>query len=231
MKIADTLEECLGGGWGGLHGEVVTHDSYRICQLDFVPDLVFDIGANVGTFTRHAMEQFPRASIVAVEPDPENIAHFRKFTDMTRVVLIEGAIGDGEVYRASGAANGSGEVYMTPGAAGYTKANLKSSPQFSPTSVQSFTLAEIIKSRWSRHLKTVVKIDCEGSENSIFSDPQSMKYLAMMDYIAIEIHRYAFTGAQQEEANRLAANAIETLKETHDCEVDGVHFWARLKKV
>jgi hypothetical protein len=110
MKLATRLEDTLGGGWPGLYGEVVTEDCYRLRQLDFVPDIVFDIGANVGTFTRHARSLWPRAVIVAVEPDKANCAHFRKFTPMHNIFLLEAAIGVCDIWRCTTAANGAGEA-------------------------------------------------------------------------------------------------------------------------
>lgn len=229
MKLADRLEDTLNGRWSGLHGEVVTHDCYRIGQLDFIPELVFDIGANVGTFTRFAKFLFPQAVIVAVEPDPLNVAHFRKFTKDPGVTLIEAAIGSGKVWKATTAANGSGEVYMSAGI-GYPVKKLEENPQMVESEVWAVPLSEIMQPRWKPGLKTVLKIDCEGSENQIFGHLPSLKLLHLMDYIAMEIHRYAADGQEQPIVNRVTNKVIEDLRETHRVEVEGVHLWARLKE-
>lgn len=230
MKLADRLEDTLGGKWSGLHGEVVTQDCYRIRELKFVPDLVFDIGANVGTFTRFALDLWPRCRVVAVEPDPENAAHFRKFTDLGRVELVEAAIGKGQIWKASGAANGSGEVYMSSGV-GYPKAKMPKASNLSRSDVRATNLREICEGRMSRELKTVMKIDIEGAEHSIFSDPRSMKYLWRADYLAMELHRYAIDGQEQEEANELVDMAVALLRDSHFVQVAGVHLWAWKKNM
>lgn len=230
MKLADKLEDTLGGRWSGLRGEVVDEDCYKIRSLKFVPDLVFDIGANVGTFTRFALDLWPRCQVVAVEPDPENAAHFRKFTDMSRVEFIEAAIGKGQIWKASGAANGSGEVYMSCGV-GYPKHKVLKAENLSKSFVPAVNLRDLMKDRLSHNLKTVLKIDIEGAEHSIFSDPRSMKYLWRVDYLAIELHRYAIDGQEQEEANELVKMAIELLGDSHFVKVEGVHLWAWKRNV
>lgn len=230
MKLANKLEDTLGGKWSGLRGEVVDQDCYKIRELKFAPDLVFDLGANVGTFTRFALDLWPRCRVVAVEPDPENAAHFRKFTDLSRVDLIEAAIGKGQIWKASGAANGSGEVYMSCGV-GYPKAKVARASNLSRSPVPSITLRELVKDFMSRNTKTVLKIDIEGAEHSIFSDPRSMKYLWQMDYVAMELHRYAIDGQEQEEANELVRMAVELLEDSHFVKVSGVHLWAWKRNV
>jgi FkbM family methyltransferase len=230
MKLHDKLEDTLGGKWSGLHGEVVTQDCYRVRELKWHPDLVFDLGANVGTFTRHALDLWPRCQVVAVEPDPENAAHFRKFTDMSRVELIEAAIGKGQIWKASGAANGSGEVYMSCGV-GYPKLKMPKASNMSRSEVKAINLQGLCKGRLNRNLKTVLKLDIEGAEHAIFSDPRSMKYLWQMDYLAMELHRYAIDGSEQEAANELVELAVTLLKDSHFVQVAGVHLWAWKKNI
>lgn len=228
MKLATSLEETLNGGWPGLHGEVVTADCYRLRQLDFVPDVVFDIGANVGTFTRHARSLWPLARIVAVEPNALNCAHFRKFTDEENVTLIQAALGLGPVFHGLTAANGAGEVYLSCGV-GYPDGKMAADPRMEPSDVPTITLDNVILPHWKPSLRAVLKVDCEGAENSIWTHPPSMRVLCAMDYVAMEVHRYATDGAEQIEVNRVTDEALAVIARNHDCDVDGVHFYARLK--
>lgn len=228
MKLAERLEDTLGGKWKGLYGEVVTEDCYRLRKLDFIPDLVFDIGANVGTFTRFARSLWPNAKIIAVEPHAENAAHFRKFTDMRDVELIEAAIGSGPVYRINTAANGAGEVYMSAGP-GYPKGKIAGDSRFEQKAVRTVQLVDVIGKYWKGH-QAIAKIDCEGAENHIFAHSPSMAALLCMNYVAMEIHRYAFDGGEQGAVNKLTDQALESFQETHHCVRSGVHFWARSKE-
>lgn len=225
------LEDTLKGGFGGLYGEVVTHDCYRLRSLKFVPDVIFDIGANIGVFTRFARTLFPQALIVAVEPDPENASTFRTFTPFDpNLVLEQKALGAGQIYHGTTHRNGSGATYLSAGL-GYPKeqmdlaVTMKNGLELS--SVESMTLGDIVWKYWRiRPAKYLMKIDCEGAENTIWEDDSSMAALRAMDYIAMEVHWYALHGAVVEEVNKATSKALHGLGRTHNCHLDGVHFWA-----
>jgi len=233
MKHVERLEDTLNGKWAGLYGEVVTNDCYRVRDLKFVPDLVFDIGANVGTFTRFARELWPESYIVAVEPDPTNCAHFRQFTpNRHKITLWEGAIGHGPVYHGLTAANGSGETYLTP-MLGYPLEELREAERqglIEKSLVPSYTFGSF-KHYVSNNTKVVAKIDCEGGENSIFDCPFSMGLLQRMDYIAMEVHFYAQTKELLEPVRARIMRGIHTLEKTHDCVLDNVHLWALRRNI
>jgi FkbM family methyltransferase len=230
MKLHDKLEDTLGGQWAGLYGEVVTEDCYHLQRLRFVPGVIFDIGANVGTFTRYAHELFPSAYIIAVEPDPENAAHFRKFTPPdAKIELYEIALGNGgPLFHGLTARNGSGETYLSAGL-GYPLKKMQKDKSVVASSVKTLTLGEIIGFHWLEDQKTLIKIDCEGAENSIWEDSDSMNWLRRIDFIALEVHFYAQTHKEQVKVNKATLKALESLRATHDCDLEGVHFWATRK--
>jgi len=229
INLPNTIEESLKGGYRGLYGEVVTCDMYHLHQVTFQPDVIFDIGANVGVFSRFARELFPKALIVAVEPDPENAAVFRKFTHDPNLILLEVALGSGLVYRGLTAANGAGESYLSVGL-GFPKAEVEQAAErrqgIEVTSVRSFSLVDLVNPYWNSKLKSLMKIDCEGAENGLWQDPASMILLRMMDYLTIEVHCYAFTGAVHAEVVEATHQALQSLRTSHRCELDGVYFWA-----
>jgi FkbM family methyltransferase len=210
----------------GLHGEVVACDGYRINGLDLKPEFVFDIGANVGFFTRHARKVFPGAKVVAVEPDPANFAVLEACTSDVNVFLVNKAIGSGQVYHVSGAANGSGESYISAGP-GFKAEDLASkSGQFTPSDVENTRLSDII-GQFTDGKKTsyVLKIDCEGAENAIFDHPESVKCLQEADYLAMELHNYSMT--DNDAVKRLTQEMIFLLQKTHDCVQHHVNLFAR----
>ena len=57
-----------------IYHEVVERDVYKLQSLVFPPEVIFDIGANLGIYTLYAHRRFPRATVVAVEPHPANFA-------------------------------------------------------------------------------------------------------------------------------------------------------------
>lgn len=231
--MQDKLENTLNGGYAGLYGEVVTEDIYRLRSVRFRPDLIVDIGANVGVFTRFARSLFPDAKVVAVEPDPENAAHFRRFTPTLNVMLMEYALGSGTIFHGVGAVNGAHETYLSTGL-GYPEKLMHQAVEAKKgleiSNVPCLLLSEILcPARWTPGMKTILKVDCEGAENSIWNHEPSMEVLRQMDYVAMEVHSYALTGAELPSVVKATREALDSLKKTHRCEQEGIYFWATKK--
>lgn len=230
MRIEDTLN----GGYKGLYGEVVTSDCYRLKTLPFTPEIIFDLGANIGIFARYARSLFPDALIICVEPHPENRERFKEFTKDDRIILIEKAIGRGKMWHNLGARNGSGESYVSSGL-GYNH-EMMSSAVRNQQGIEASTIAsvmpdDIIWQYWKPGMKAVFKCDIEGGENSIFTDKPSMDMIKQLDYIAMEVHFYALTGGRPwDEVQEKTRAALKELEETHVCQLDNVHFWAIKKE-
>lgn len=227
------LEETLNGGYGGLYGEVVTEDCYRLKQLKFIPDIIFDFGANVGIFTAFARSLFPEALIISVEPHKENFEILEKFTEKIdgKTVLLNKAIGKGDMWRATTASNGSGEVYLSEGL-GYLKDELvkTNGVGIERTNVESVMPSDLIREYLINGMKSVLKLDIEGGENIIWGDKSSMDALKEIDYIAGEVHFYSLTVDGLPEVRKKTEQALNSLKRTHVLEVDNVNFWAINKK-
>lgn len=229
--IVDKLEDTLNGGFGGLYGEVVTCDTYKLKELDFVPRTFIDCGANIGITLRFARQLFPDCLIIAVEPHPQNIEILKFFTNDNNLILIEKAIGNGKVYRGLTAANGSGETYLSGDSLGYPEKDMVGEESLVATNVETITIAELIKTYVKKGDKFIVKIDIEGSENTIWTDEESMRLLRTADYVCAEVHFYSITGGKvREEMLDVTEKALKSFETTHDCLLEGVHFWAKLKK-
>lgn len=231
----EKLEDTLGGEFNGLLGEVETQDCYRLRQVKFQPDIIFDIGGNVGVFARHARKIFPESTIVSVEPDPDNCEVFRQFTPDQNTFLLEMALGIGQIYHGLTARNGSGHTYLSTGL-GYpsvlmAEAAGEGNSGLVRSHVSSVTVSELVGHYLMPGRKSLLKMDCEGAENSVWTHPPSMDALRRMDYLAMEIHFYALTGAQSKEVREVTMKALASLEKTHDCELDGVHFWATKKNL
>ena len=54
--------------------EIVCDDVYRLRELDAETTLIVDVGAGLGDFAVSAAGAFPRARVVAIEPDPGRFA-------------------------------------------------------------------------------------------------------------------------------------------------------------
>lgn len=208
-------------GYAGLYGEIVTEDIYRLRQLGFIPDIIMDLGANIGVFTRYARSLFPEAIIFAVEPNPDNVANFKTFANGAedhQIILYERAIGKGQLWWFDRARNGTGEVYVSHGPA-YPGSELEKDKTAQKVQIQTMTLPELF------HLvppgrKIMVKIDIEGNEQSIFSDVRSMLALSHADFIAMELHPYAIHGGYMKNQAQNQEHGIGLLLVTHDVEID-----------
>lgn len=227
--IPEKIEDTLKGGYAGLVGEVVTEDCYRLRQLEFIPDIILDLGGNIGVFARYARELFPKSLIVSVEPHPENQQVFQKFTNDKKIILIKKAIGTGIIWHDSGAANGSGEVYLSSGV-GYPEKEMDKIPgKLDRFNTETIMLSDLIETFINRGKKSLVKIDIEGNEHIIFMHRKSMELLKNIDYICMEVHWYALTGDLIQDVRDMTHRALGSLMETHNCELKGVHFWATKK--
>lgn len=231
MKLEDTLN----GGYKGLYGEVVTHDIYRLRTLPFTPDLIYDIGANIGVFTRFARSLWPDAYIVAVEPHQDNVEQFYEHTaengSLKKIELLRAALGKGQLWHNLGAPNGAHESYVSTGL-GFDEIQMSIASNTERSEIPTIMLNELIDHTWYKEgMKTVCKVDCEGGENCLWDDRPSMEALKKMDYICMEVHWYALTGGlAYDEVKAATLKAIEELKETHVCELDNVTFWAIKKE-
>lgn len=231
--IVDTLEQTLNGGYKGLFGEIVTEDCYHLRSIDWQPDIVFDLGANIGVFTRFARTLFPGAQIISVEPDPENCAHFRKFTKDPNVMLIEAAIGKEEVWHYLTSANGAMECYLSTGL-GYPsgamqKVFTESRGTIEPVNCVVILPAILINDYKWPDMRSIIKIDIEGAENSIFEDEASVQCIQQIDFIAMELHYYAINGIEQKKVVERTNQFIETIKTTHNVELNHPYLIARKK--
>ena len=216
----------------GLYGEVVTEDCYGLrysAANHEPPDVIFDIWANVGIFTRFAREVFPDAFIVAVEPDPLNRMKFNVCTDNSDgIQLLRAAIGLGDIWKASNAPNGPHEMYVSAGP-GYSQEWLKNS-SFFHTGTESIRLCDLVQPHASPHQRYLVKVDCEGNEIAIFGDAASMETLAGADYFAIEIHTCAaHGGAPLDAVKQLLQKTYERLEKTHEMVVEHT-IWKGIRR-
>jgi FkbM family methyltransferase len=230
VNMIDKIEDTLNGGYLGLEGEVVTSDCYKLKELKFVPEIIFDFGANVGIFSRYARSLFPDALIIAVEPHKENCEVFERFTKDEKIILINKAIGQGNLWHSTTAKNGAGESYVSEGLGfPHDEMNIRVGNSVEQSNVETIMPDKIINTYLKEGMTSVLKLDCEGAENIIWGHEPSMEAIKKIDYIAAEIHFYAISGKTWQEVQDKTRAALKSLELTHDCELDNVNFWATKK--
>ncbi|MFN0181512.1 MAG: FkbM family methyltransferase [Gemmatimonadales bacterium] len=144
------------------------------------PALIIDCGANVGYTAAYLLTRFPTATVVAVEPDAENVTMLRRnlapygtraritaravWSHRTGLVPNEVPWGDGRAWARRVREARPGEV---PAMMGIDVGSLAAEAGFARISI--------------------LKVDIEGAESVVFG-PSSAAWLGRVDHIAIELH-------------------------------------------
>jgi len=201
----------------GLLGEVVEADVYRVKRLRFAPTLVFDLGANCGFFTLFAAALFPWARIVAIEPHPETFMQLCRNTAHlgSRLQLRQEAIGGGAIWHATHAANPSQEVYMSPGMHWSTE-EFEQSGQYEPAKVGGTDFVTLLGEATEED-RILMKMDCEGGEQSLLADTVQAETLRRVDCLTAELHWYAATHEKVIATRRVVLHNLWNLTDTHEC--------------
>jgi FkbM family methyltransferase len=213
------IEQTLKGNFQSLYNEVVVADCYNLKTLSFKPDIIFDLGANIGVFTRFAHEIFPEAKIISVEPNPTNLHEFKTFTPATdNILLIQKAIGEGKIYRLAGDHIGYHESYVNAP---------QSIGSYEETSVDIISFNELWDLYFEEGKKVMLKIDIEGNENEIFKNPDSFKKMVKADYIVAEIHWYS--NNWKDEDREIGKEYLSRFEKTHNVILGDYSFYAQKK--
>jgi FkbM family methyltransferase len=144
--------------------------------LDGIPEplLIIDCGANVGYSAAYFLSRYPRARLMAIEPDSANFEALTRNTEnygsrvcrlncavwshATRLVLSEGTLGDYEEWGRTVREAKVGET----------------------ATIEAVEIGSLIEPG------TLVKMDVEGAEEVLFASPPS--WLSRVSAIVIEVH-------------------------------------------
>lgn len=160
--------------------EVFADDVYQLQPRENDPriETVLDIGANVGSFTILARYLFPHARIVCVEAHPVNFECLTQNLHMNGIAAgiesVHLAMGDGRTLRCCYEQHGSGCSRFSPDGTG--------------APVDSMTLTQMLKRFGIRTAGLLLKIDCEGGEASLLSDPGAREILGAVESGVMELH-------------------------------------------
>ncbi|HEX9464987.1 MAG TPA: FkbM family methyltransferase [Alphaproteobacteria bacterium] len=137
--------------------------------------LVIDLGANIGLASLYFRKSWPRARIVAVEPDSDNINMLRR--NAPDVTAVHAAIGS-ERGRMT-IVNPEDEAW------GYRTESA------SDGAIDAITVADILDSN-SNSQPFICKIDIEGAEKELFS--KNTEWLSSFPVVIMEVHDWLLTG-------------------------------------
>lgn len=153
--------------------------SYK--TLDLVPgDTVLDIGANIGTFSRTALQR--GAHVIAVEPDPENFALLQQNTqDYENIIWLRMAVVNSgwnkeiTLYKNKGMNKGLHSTVPTRGRDMIT--------------VECVSFQRLL----DKFHPNKIKIDCEGAEYDFFRPSE------LPDYVVAVIIEYNLSRRGEQE--------------------------------
>jgi FkbM family methyltransferase len=153
-------------------------------QYQFEPEsqepVILDVGSNIGLATLFFKWVFPRARIVAFEPDPEAFAILTRNVSenqLEEVLMLNQAVydGDGSVYLY--------RDWATPG-----------SPQTTTTRKQWAQIGEQVPAtRLSDYVEgpvDFVKLDVEGAERAVIRELEATGKLGSVRGMVIEYHHH-----------------------------------------
>jgi FkbM family methyltransferase len=147
--------------------EIALHDS---------PHLIIDGGANVGYASVYFANKYPNAQIIAIEPDPENCALFRKnCAAYPNVELIQGALWPSNT-----------DVVIENSTAESWAFRVVEAPSSTNHNFKGFTVTDILRHSGKHHID-LLKLDVEGSEEQLFSSNYE-SWIGHVNNMVIELH-------------------------------------------
>jgi FkbM family methyltransferase len=138
----------------------------------FDPKVVVDLGAHIGMASIYFAHRYPKARVIAVEPEPSNFAALvRNTRSYPTIAPIQAAIWkkDGEVTLGRSNAHPKGSFQILPNG---------------DVHVRAMTLHTLMQEIGIRSID-LLKVDIEGAESDVF---EACNEIGSMRVIAIELH-------------------------------------------
>jgi FkbM family methyltransferase len=151
--------------------EVLIERVYQLDLVPFTPDLVMDLGANIGLFTLLAAKRWPAASFICVEPHPTTFSFLcdNLALNGVNVMKLQCAL-DSEVGVKF--LENEGAVFQTL------------SSRATNTRVMTLRLDSLLPK--DPDVKLLIKMDIEGSEVAVLDN---LPGLPEQSFIFLELHR------------------------------------------
>jgi FkbM family methyltransferase len=198
-------------------------DEYRLKTLGFEPDVIYDIGADVGSITMFAHATYPQARIVAVEPNPWSYPRLvENAKEIPQIVPLRAAIGQGQLYEAGPATQPLHWMVVGRDAPSWK-------PELIPTNVPAVMLDELyVRYGGERY---VVKMDCESGEYAALTHEPSCLMIINSAFFAAELHIWAREAKDVPTVADTIWRFFFRLAQTHTlftkCYGACIHVWAK----
>ena len=155
--------------------EVFVAREYELPFADFSPAHILDLGANVGYASLYFAARWPRAHILAVEPDARNAGLLDRNTRAwPRIARLNAAVW----------AHPAQVCVANPGDAP-NALRMREPAESMAETVEAYTVAQLIE-RVDCGRLDLLKMDVEGAEEQIFRD--ASEWLDRVDVMMVELH-------------------------------------------
>jgi len=163
------------------YGEL--HGMYESMVREGKTPLIVDLGANVGFSALYFSLVWPKAQVVAVEPDPENFDLLQR--NVASVATINALWG--------AAASSSGTVSIKDPKADKNAIRTTSAPTGIGIDVAAVTMPQLLAEQAGpAAVPFIVKIDIEGGEGELFAG--NLDWVDAFPLIIIELHDWLYPG-------------------------------------
>jgi FkbM family methyltransferase len=142
------------------------------------PQLIIDAGANIGASCVYFSATYPRAQVVAIEPEKNNCKLLRLNCQDPRVEIREAALG-----------SKPGKLFLQD--PGFSSWAFRVGEQ-GAYPVDVITVDQLLK-QYHDHAPFILKIDIEGGEEALFDT--ECPWLDLFPLVVIELHDWMLPGS------------------------------------
>ena len=152
------------------------------------PQVIVDAGANIGLASIFYANRYPKAKIIAIEPEPSNYEMLKKnLAPYPNAVPIQAALwNEKRLLLATSTAAGE-HAYQV-------RAENGLDDQRHPRTIRGVTLGGLMADLGIQQID-LLKVDIEGSEKEVFQN--SAEWIGHVGVIAIEIHEWIRSGCNE----------------------------------
>lgn len=162
-----------------VYKQIFVSDEYKF-DVIIEPKVIVDAGANIGLASIYFSEKFPKATIIALEPEKNNFNLLcENIKNYPNIIPLEAALWDKNT-RINLCNAGLGDWGFMTADLNHESKNLKIEHD-----VQALTVNDIL-SKYSLNKIDILKIDIEGAEKEVFFDTST--WLNQVDALIVELH-------------------------------------------
>lgn len=161
--------------------KVIKNEEYALPE-DIHPKVIVDAGANVGFSALYFATKYPKAIVIAVEPDESNFSLLcQNVSGLENIITIKGAVW-----------NKCEPIKLTGHELSFCGFQVEQGDL--ECAIIGMTIDEIMRKCDVNHID-ILKVDIEGSEKEVFESASN--WIDQVDLIVIELHERMKIGCDQ----------------------------------